>query len=204
MSTGGTPGRDSVACLVLAAGGGRRFGRGGPKQLAPLAGRPLIEHVLTHADAAAVARVVVVLGAEADAVQGRIDPHGADLVVCGSWEEGMSAGLKAGIASVAGCDAAVILLGDQPLITAAAIDRVVAARRPDRDAVRATYHGRPGHPVVLEQGLFAAIDRLEGDAGARSLLAAGRIVTVPCEDVADPLDVDSPADLRAAERALAR
>jgi len=204
MSGAATSGRDSVACLVLAAGGGRRFGRGGPKQLAPLAGRPLIEHVLAHAGAAAVGRVIVVLGAGADAIHERIALHGAELVVCRAWEEGMSAPLKAGIAAVAGCDAAVVLLGDQPLITAAAIDRVVAARRRDRDAVRATYGGRPGHPVVLERGLFAAIGRLEGDAGARSLLAAGRTVAVPCEDVADPLDVDSPADLRAAERALAR
>jgi nicotine blue oxidoreductase len=188
---------------VLAAGAGRRFGPDGPKQLAPLSGRPLLEHVLAQASASPVDRVVVVLGARADAILDGLDLHDADPVVCDSWREGMSSPLKDGIAAVADCAATVVLLGDQPLITAAAVDRVLAARRDGTDATRASYGGRPGHPVVLERRLFAAVGTLAGDAGARSLLAAGRVVAVPCDDVADPLDVDTPADLRLAEQALA-
>jgi len=188
---------------VLAAGAGRRFGPGGPKQLALLHGRPLLEHVLAEASAAAVDRVAVVLGDRAEPILDRLDLHGATPLVCDSWREGMSAPLREGIEAIAECDAAVVLLGDQPLITAAAVDRVLAARRAGTVATRAGYGGHPGHPVVLERRLFPAIRGLAGDAGARSLLGSGRVGTVPCDDVADPLDVDTPADLRLAEQALA-
>lgn len=203
MSGGEEPARGPVACLVLAAGAGRRFGPGGPKQLALLDGRPLLEHVLAAAGASAVDRVAVVLGDRAGPILDRLDTHGATALVCDSWRQGMSAALREGVAAVGDCAAAVIMLGDQPLITAAAVDRVLAARRIGTVATRASYGGHPGHPVVLERRLFAAIGGLAGDAGARSLLGSGRVGAVPCDDVADPLDVDSPADLRLAEQALA-
>lgn len=192
-----------AACLVLAAGAGRRFGGDGPKQLAPLAGRPLLEHALAAAAGSKADRVVAVLGANAEAILARVDLRGAEPLLCAGWAEGMAAALRAGVAAVAGSGAAVVVLGDQPLITATAIDRVIAARAPGHDAVRATYGGSPGHPVLLERLLLAAAGELRGDTGARALLAAARVATVGCEDVGDPLDVDTPADLRLASQALA-
>ena len=191
----------AIGCLVLAAGAGRRFG--GCKQLAPLAGRPLLEHALANATATGVDRIHVVLGAHAEEILARIDRHGVSPLLCADSEQGMSAPLRAGIAAVADCEAAVVLLGDQPLVTAAAVDRVLDARRHDRDAVRATYGGNPGHPVVLEDRLFASVAELEGDIGARALLGGAQVLEVPCDDIADPLDVDSPSDLRIAEHRLA-
>ena len=193
----------TVGCVVLAAGAGHRFGPGGPKQLAPLAGRPLLEHALAHAAAAPIDRVIAVLGANAVEIAAEVDLHGAEPLVCAGWPEGMAAPLRAGIAALGDCAAAVVLLGDQPLVGPAAIARVLAGRGEKWDAVRASYEGDPGHPVLIERGLFTAIAGLEGNAGARTLLAAIQARTVPCDDVADPLDVDSPADLRAAEQALA-
>jgi CTP:molybdopterin cytidylyltransferase MocA len=190
-----------VGCLVLAAGAGRRFGLG-PKQLAPLAGRPLLEHALAHAAAAPVDRVVAVRGAAAAEIAAEVDLHGAEPLVCAGWEEGMAAALRDGIMALAECEAAVVLLGDQPLVGSEAVERVLAARDPEFDAVRATYGGDPGHPVLIERRLFAAVAGLGGDRGARALLTADRTREVACDDVADPLDVDSRADLRAAEQAL--
>jgi CTP:molybdopterin cytidylyltransferase MocA len=188
-----------VACVVLAAGAGRRFGA--VKQLAPLAGRPLLDHALAVANASEVERVVLVLGAHAQRVRAGVAAGRAEVVVCDDWRKGMAAPLRLGIETVADAEAALILLGDQPLVTRAAIERVLAARTPGSAAVRATYDGAPGHPVVLERTLFGAVAELGGDEGARSLLAGEGVATVACEDVADPLDVDSPADL---ERAAAR
>lgn len=197
--SGGEPG--AIGCLILAAGAGRRFGGG--KQLAPLAGRPLLEHTLAQAAAAPVDRVVVVLGDGGAEIAAKVDLHGAEPLVCDGWAEGMASPLRTGIAALDGCAAAVILLGDQPLIAPAAVARVLAGRGAEWDAVRASYGGRPGHPVLIERRLFAAIAGLRGDTGARELLAAARTRELPCDDVADPLDVDSVADLRAAEQALA-
>src|SRR3989442_3261575 len=84
---------DDIAFIVLAAGAGRRFG--GPKQLAPLAGRPLLQHVVD----AAPDPLTVVLGAHADAVRAGVDLDSADVVVCEDWEEGQAASLRPGVAA---------------------------------------------------------------------------------------------------------
>ncbi len=196
---GAEPGR-RVGVLVLAAGAGRRFGGG--KQLAPLAGRPLLEHALANAAAIPAEHFVVVLGSEAEGVAERVPLHGFEPLVCPGWEAGMAEPLKLGIAALAACDAIVILLGDQPLIGPEAARRLLARRRPGRAALRATYGGRPGHPVLIERSLYEAVAALSGDAGARDLLAGDETAKVPCEDLAHPLDVDSPADLKNAERAV--
>jgi molybdenum cofactor cytidylyltransferase len=185
-----------VVGLVLAAGAARRFGS--PKQLALLDGRPLLEHALAAmAAATAVERVVVVLGAHADAILAGVDRHGAEPVICPDWEEGQAASLRAGVAAVADRAAAVVVtLGDQPAIEVAAIDRVVAARDGVSDAVRASYDGRPGHPVLLERSLFGAVATLRGDEGARGLLAGAVVSVVACDGLGSDADVDTVAELR--------
>jgi molybdenum cofactor cytidylyltransferase len=192
-----------IAGIVLAAGGSTRFG--GPKQLAPLAGRPLLEHVATVLAEGAFDDRIVVLGADAERIRGEVDLHGARAVVCREWEQGQALSLATGIAAAGTARAAVILVGDQPLVTAAAIERVLAARGGDALAVRATYDGRPGHPVVIERPLFERVLELRGDAGARALFEGGaEVKEVGCEDVASGLDVDTLDALRRAEAEIAR
>ena len=187
-----------VAGLVLAAGAGTRFG--GRKQLAELDGRPLLDHALAAMASAPVEPVTVVLGADADEIRAAVDMHGAEPIVCQEWDEGQSASLRLGIDALdrAGAQAVVVTLGDQPRIAARAIAAVVAARAPgEADAVRATYDGRPGHPVLLERSLFDAVHDLRGDTGARAVLGSARVVDVPCDGLGDPADVDTPGDLNA-------
>jgi molybdenum cofactor cytidylyltransferase len=175
--------------LVLAAGEGRRFG--GPKQLARVDGRPLVEHAL--AAVAGLDRVIVVLGAHADEVLAGADLGRAEVVVCEDWAEGMGASLRAGIAAAGGADEVVVVLADQPFITPAAVERVRAAAG---DAARATYGGAPGHPVVLRRALLARAGELRGDAGFRGVA----MTEVECGDLADPRDIDTQADLEVVRR----
>jgi CTP:molybdopterin cytidylyltransferase MocA len=185
-----------VGGLVLAAGEARRFGS--PKQLATLAGRPLLEHALISiSSAAGIGPTVVVVGAHADEVLARVPLHGARAVRCEDWTEGQAASLRCGVAALAAdVDAVVVVLGDQPAVDPRAIERVIAARDGASAAVRASYGGRPGHPVLLERALFESVAGLRGDAGARPLLAAARIV--PCDGLGSDLDVDEPAQLERA------
>jgi molybdenum cofactor cytidylyltransferase len=183
--------------LVLAAGEGRRFG--GPKQLAQVDGRPLIEHALRAVSG--LDRVIVVLGAHADEIRAGADLGRAEVVVCDDWAEGMGASLRAGIAAargagnraVAGADEVVVVLADQPFITPEAVERVRAA---PGDAARATYGGAPGHPVVLRRALLARARELRGDAGFRGV----DMTAVECGDLADPRDIDTQADLEVVRR----
>jgi molybdenum cofactor cytidylyltransferase len=182
-----------IGGLILAAGKGSRFGR--PKQLAHLHGRPLLEHAVRAMTASPVGRVVVVLGAGAENVIAQVDLHGAEPVVCERWEEGQSASLAFGLGELAECDAVVVTLGDLPNLSTNAIRRVIAARGDGVEAVRATYAGEPGHPVLLERELFERLRDVSGDHGARNLLLSVNSREVPCDDLGGGEDVDTPAQL---------
>jgi nicotine blue oxidoreductase len=189
-----------VGCLVLAAGAARRFGA--PKQLARLDGRPLLEHALRAATSArGVAPVIVTLGANAEKIAAAVDLCGARPVPVPDWEEGLAASLRAGVAALdnEGVDAIVVTLGDQPLVTAAAIERVAAAASGPAPAARATWGGVPGHPVLLTRPLFAAVAKARGDEGARPALAGVEVAQVDCGPAA-VTDVDTPAALEALAR----
>jgi nicotine blue oxidoreductase len=192
------PERFRVAGLVLAAGAGTRFG--GPKQLAQFRGAPLIEWPLRALAAATLDDVVVVLGAHADAVIAGADLTGATVVRCAAWEQGQAASLRAGLEAAGSADAVVVVLGDQPLLHAEAVRRVVAAGRAG-GAVRASYANVPGHPTLIPRSLWPELGRLEGDTGAAALLRASGYRSVICDDLGDPVDVDTPEALARLEAA---
>jgi len=183
-----------IGGIILAAGEGRRFG--GPKQLARLNGRPLIEHALAAMLAVpAISPVVVVLGAHADRIRAEADLSGADVVVCERWADGQSASLRAGVAALGEVEAAVITLADQPFISPEVIAGVLD-QRGRQLAVRATYDGRPGHPVLLERRLLDHVGELEGDVGARRLLVGPHVRPWECGRLCDPVDIDTPERLQ--------
>jgi molybdenum cofactor cytidylyltransferase len=180
----------TIGGLILAAGEGRRFG--GTKQLAELDGRPLLEHVL--AAMTGISPRVVVLGHAADKIQRGVNMHDASVVVCEDWAEGQAASLRAGLAALTGCDAVVVVLGDQPGITAEAVAAVAAAAG-DEDAVRAVYDGTPGHPVLLRRPLLGRAGELRGDTGFRDLLESASVREVEVGALADPADIDTREEL---------
>ena len=182
----------AVPCIVLAAGAGRRFG--GPKQLAPLRGRPLIAHVLE----AARPPVIVVLGAHADEIRASVDLSTAQVVHCAGWEEGQAASLRAGVAAAGDAQAAVVLLGDMPFVTREVIEGAAARLDESCDAVRTLYGGRPGHPVVLGRAVLDAVGAVRGDQGARVLLDDFRVREWEAGELCDPTDIDTPEQLEVA------
>jgi CTP:molybdopterin cytidylyltransferase MocA len=180
---------------VLAAGEASRFGSA--KQLALLDDRPLLEHALRAITASPVGRVIVVLGAGAEEVIAGVDLHGAEPHLCERWQEGQAASLASGLAELKDCEAVVVTLGDQPRVSPDAIRRVIAARGDGALAVRATYGGDPGHPVLLEPELFGRMRDVTGDHGARNLLMSVPVREVPCDDLGGGEDVDTPSELDA-------
>jgi molybdenum cofactor cytidylyltransferase len=182
-------GRDEVAGLILAGGGGTRFGDRS-KLLADLGGRPLLQWAVDAQRAVAeLRRIVVVLGAHADEIATQVRFGRADTVVCTDWETGQAASLRCGLAALSGAGKVVVTLGDAPLVTPAVIARF--AGEPPR--TRATYGGRPGHPVVLGREEAAALMALTGDRGARDLLRGAPVIEVG--HLCSGRDVDTPDDL---------
>jgi molybdenum cofactor cytidylyltransferase len=182
----------NAAGLILAAGAGTRFGPE-TKQLAELRGKPLLQHAVDAMNAA-LPRAVVVLGHEADAIRAAVDFGPAQVVLCEHWAQGQGFSLRAGVAALGDAEAVAITLGDQPFITAAAIEAALAELG-DFDALRAVYDGTPGHPVVLSRRVLDAVPELEGDAGARELLARFRVRRWEAGHLASATDVDTREEL---------
>lgn len=190
---------ERIVSVVLAAGAGRRFG--GRKQLAPLRGRPLLEHALAAVTAGPAAATVVVLGADAAEIERGVELGDATVIRCPDWERGQGASLRAGLAALGPeVAAALVTLGDEPFLPPEASRRLLAARRPGLAALRASYSGRPGHPVLIERSLFAPIAAAPDEQPATLLREAG-IEAVECGDLGDPAEVDTPEQLAALDDA---
>jgi CTP:molybdopterin cytidylyltransferase MocA len=192
----------TVAGLVLAAGAGRRFGQ--PKALVSLHGELLVERAVRTAVAGDCDPVLVVLGSHADEVVAGTDLGTARTVLAANWAEGMGASLRAGLEASAylGCKAVVVMLVDQPLVSAEALRRLVDAWRAGAVAAVATYDGKPRNPVVLDHSIWAEVAvAAVGDVGARGWLRSHpeQVVAVPCDGSGDPIDIDTPNDLIALE-----
>jgi len=193
-----------VSAIVLAAGAGSRFG--GEKLLARFGGRALIKATLDGLRGAPVDETIVVVGTEGERLRSVSTAHGARVVENRDWAEGMSTSVRAGLdACSPGSRAAVVVLADQPLVGAGAVGRLVEAFEDGARVAVATYGGEPRNPALIAREIWPLLGReMSGDRGARAVLARHpELVTeVPCDDVADPADVDTVEDLRRLEKEL--
>lgn len=187
-----------VRGLLLAAGAGRRMGS--PKALlrGP-SGEPYVLRAVRVLRDGGCEEVTVVVGAAADEVTALLAGQDVAVVVAEDWATGMGASLRAGLedGSVVDADAVVVALVDLPDVGPEVVRRLLGAVRPEPAALaRATYHGTPGHPVLLGRDHWAGVAATaEGDRGAREYLRGHEHVTVECGDLATGRDVDTPEEL---------
>jgi len=190
----------SVAAIILAAGRSSRMGS--HKLLLPYKGRPIVNWVLAAACASQADPVIVVLGHEAQQVDAALQAERWFLAIHNPWYvDGLSTSLRIGLAATPkDVDGAIILLGDQPLITPENINAMIAesARYPDA-IVAASYQGRRGNPVLFPRQCFAELETITGDEGGRSALArhAERVRLVESANALAGFDVDTPEEYQA-------
>jgi CTP:molybdopterin cytidylyltransferase MocA len=168
---------------------------GRPKALVVEGGRSWLAGSVEVLRAGGCDRVSVVLGAEAEAARALV-PDGVAVLLADDWASGMGASLRAGLAALEGSavDVALVHLVDLPDVTAEVVRRVLdrGGSGPSTLA-RASYDGRPGHPVLLGRDHWAGVvERASGDRGARDHLAAHSTTLVECGDLATGIDVDRP------------
>lgn len=195
---------NTIAAIVLAAGRATRMG-GPNKLLAELNGKPLVRIVAEQALASKAASVTVVTGHQARDVEAALRGLNVTFVRNPDFAKGLATSVKAGIAAlpedVAG---ALVCLGDMPLIDTKLLDRLIEAFAPDRGALITVpvNEGRRGNPVLWSRRFFAELMTLDGDIGARHLIAkhAEAVTEVPVEGQGAFLDIDTPQALAAARR----
>ena len=192
----------SVTAVVLAAGSATRFGS--VKLLAPLNGRPILQHVLDALDAAGVNDVVVVLGTDAEAIEAAIGWRSERRVTNPDPGRGLSSSVGMGLEAVPGsASAALVVLADQPAISPTTIRTLLDQQDdPDRPVVVARYSDDSArNPVLLGRTAFALVAEATGDRGLGPVLAAHPELVREVQVAGSNPDVDTPADVAAAVEA---
>jgi molybdenum cofactor cytidylyltransferase len=186
-----------VGAVVLAAGSSSRMGS--PKQTLQFRGESLLRRAALAALGAGCGPVIVVTGAHSELSRRELDGLDVREVLNTRWETGMASSIRAGIEGLVDADsdsaAAVLLLCDQPHVTAEVISNLVAAHRATgRPVIASTYGGSFGVPALFSRTLFAELARLEGAAGAKQVIKryASEAHFSPFQG--GEVDVDTPDD----------
>ncbi len=188
----------SVGAIVLAAGASRRLGE--PKQLLQFHGETLLARAIRTAAEAGAMPVLAVLGAHAERIRQSIDFAPATQVINRAWEQGIASSIQAGLRTMEElaplASGALLMTCDQPHLTVLHLQTLIRFFL-DHDGARiiaSSYAGIVGTPAVFPASTYPGLYALNGDKGARSLLAecTSSIVPVPFER--GEIDIDLPAD----------
>jgi len=185
-----------VTGLVLAAGGSKRLGT--PKQLLPYGDATLLDHVIATARACEFDQLLCVIGGSATEIRERVDLRNVTVVENEVFGEGCSSSIAAALTAVdEKAEVLVLMLGDQPGVTAATVTTLLD-NRGDANLAACAYEDGRGHPLAFARATFDELAALHGDKGVWKLLDrhAGEVVDVQVAG-AVPRDVDTDEDYRA-------
>jgi molybdenum cofactor cytidylyltransferase len=163
----------TIAAVVLAAGRSRRMAPHNKLLIPDKTGKPMIARVVDNVLSSKARPILVVTGHQAENLESALGGRPVRYVHAADYAEGLAASLKAGIAAVPpDCAAAIVCLGDMPLVTGRMIDRLLSAYDPDegRLIVLPTFHGKQGNPMLWDRRFFPEILQIGGDSGARFLV----------------------------------
>ncbi len=179
------------------------------KLLLPLGGRPVLIHVLETALASQARPIILVLGHRADEVRSQvaahIQQHDISIIENPNYRQGMSTSLHMGLHALTNIrdnnrqnvdlpTSTVILLGDQPLMTASIIDSLIATRATSgKSIIVPLYHGKRGNPVLFAADLFPELMAVTGDEGGRSVIMRHPqdVATVEVSEATASSDIDT-------------
>lgn len=186
--------------VVLAAGRSTRLGR--PKQLVSKEGSSLLRRALSAACESGMGPVYAILGSNAESMKTELAGLPAKAVVNDLWEEGIASSLRCGLRQARsdnpGMDGILVMVCDQPAVEADTL-RILAAIRNQADAALAacSYGDTLGTPALFHHSLFAELQTLQGDAGAKRVIERHREEAVFLDFPEGVTDIDTEADCNA-------
>jgi len=201
--------RVSIAALVLAAGSASRFGS--PKQLARIDGDTLIRRACLTALAAGCAPVLVITGANSESMSREVDDLPLTMVLNSEWSKGIGSSVRAGIRTLVEKEtaaAALLMLADQPFITAQHLRLLIDGFRDSQSLVIASEYfdeGRliQGVPAIFASSLFQELMQLDDKAGAKCVIMRRRADALFIPMPAAAIDIDTQSDLLRVQRSFA-
>ncbi|MDE3202232.1 MAG: nucleotidyltransferase family protein [Acidobacteriota bacterium] len=188
-----------VAAIILAAGASRRLGQ--PKQLLHVNGETLVARSARIAQEAGAAPIIIVLGAQEEAVRAALHCTGAIAIENPSWSSGLSTSVRAGVEALQvhapQADGVLLMNCDQPRLDSLHLAAVIAAfeTKGSEAIIASSYAGVLGVPALFPHRYFDELKSLTGDIGARVLFKrhADALIAIPFEG--GDIDIDTPEDL---------
>ncbi|KAA3438219.1 nucleotidyltransferase family protein [Rufibacter hautae] len=183
--------------IVLAAGSSSRLGQ--PKQQLLYKGQTLLQHSLQAALASGGSPVMVVLGANAEAILSKIEETETIVLHNPHWEEGMASSIRVGISKLLEVapesTSALFLLCDQPFVSADLLNQMIQQKEETQKGIVAcAYQNTLGAPVLFDQHFFPRLQQLKGQEGAKKLLGQFPAEVSPVPFPAGAVDIDTLAD----------
>ncbi len=184
--------------ILLCAGRGRRFDSSGGsnKLLQALDNGELVAAASARHLLAVLSQVVAVVPPGGDALASVLRELGCTVTLCPDADSGMAASLAHGIRHSQNADGWIVALGDMPYVQASSIQALADALQGGAGIAAPTYQGRRGNPVAFSALHLHALLALQGDQGARGILAANPVDEVVVEDAGILRDIDTPSDLQ--------
>ena len=188
-----------IAAIVLAAGQSTRAGATN-KLLAPIDGVPMVVLVVDRIMESGASPIIVVTGNQGDHVRAALVNSGVTFAHNADFAQGMAGSIRTGIEALPGdMEAALICLGDMPAIEAAEVDRLIAGFNVEDGAAICVpvAEGRRGNPVLFARRFFPELIALQGDSGAKAVIAAhGDLVAeIPMTGSGTLVDLDTKAEI---------
>ena len=186
-----------IGLVILAAGASTRMGR--PKQLLEYQNKTLIYHTVNIAVDSLCEPIVVVLGAYAELIKLEIKSFPITPVLNPDWKDGMSTSIRVGLETILNLssklDAVVLMLCDQPFVSTALINQLIATYHKTKQPIIASQYGEiVGVPALFERQFFPHLLELKGDRGARHIIQQSLSTVVGVTFPAGAFDIDTPTD----------
>lgn len=179
--------------IILAAGQSKRMGR--VKQLLPFRGKTILSHIADTALGSRLHEVIVVLGYAAEDIQQAVDLGDAKVIINNDYKSGQSASLRIGLSAISEhSEAALFILGDQPLVTTDVMNRLIEEYGQEKKGfLIPTFQGKRGNPVLVGRSFFPRLESLAGDQGAGVLFEeySDQIKEIDVGDRGIHFDVDT-------------
>lgn len=186
--------KNNIGIIILAAGASNRLGE--PKQLLVFNDKTLLQHSIDEASASNVESLIVVLGANAALIKSKTQIKNALVTLNENWQEGMATSIKTGIHSLIKAfpktESAIIMLCDQPFVSATLINNIIDEHLKSKKAiVNCHYEQSFGPPSLFHNSIFPQLLNLSGDSGAKSIFVKNKEETISIDFPEGIIDVDT-------------
>ncbi len=189
-------GSPHIGAVILAAGGSTRMGQ--PKQLLDWQGAPLVTRAVATALETSLWPIVLVLGNAADAIKPLFAKQPLQIVENKLWGRGIGSSIHLGVETLdrfsISLEGALVMLADQPHISAGALNALLAAFGDGTKIIAAKYSGSVGSPVLLPRRFFPELKALPPDVGAQRILKANANEVIAIDRPELAVDLDTPED----------